>query len=208
MSHKSAPNSKSQYIGHRKLLHSDYSTSVLERPPNEHLVSTIVALHPFNFLYLPRQDMTRRDIVDQHVETSQVIVFTNYCLHSDGANPTSESAIRLIAYMVSHTEDFHGNNAVRYKWTDDTDDAKIKVPYSSEEIVKLKKINVENAKNVEPMHLKQQGWVSRPELEKYTPPMDSLNKKKQGEKRKTRWKNKIKSNCIKLRCAISKGWWN
>ncbi len=50
---KSAPNAKSQYIGHRKLLHPDYLASVLERPPNEPPVSIIVALHPFNFLYLP-----------------------------------------------------------------------------------------------------------------------------------------------------------
>ncbi len=163
---KSAPNAKSQYIGHRKLLHSDYSTSVLERTPNECPVSTIVALHPFNFLYLLRQDMTRRDIV-----------FTNYCLHSGGANLTSETAIWLFAYMVSHTEDFPGNNVVRHNWTDDTDDAKIKAPYNSEEIVKLKKINIENAKNDEPKRLKQGGRVSCPELEKYTPPMDSLNKK-------------------------------
>jgi hypothetical protein len=129
---KSAPNAKSQNIGHIKLLHSDYSASVLEHPPNEHLVSIIVALHPFNFLYLPRQDTTRRDIVDQRVETGQVRVFTNYCLHSGEANPTGESAIRLFAYMVSHTEDFSENNVVRYNWMDDTDDAKIKAPYNSE----------------------------------------------------------------------------
>jgi hypothetical protein len=98
--------------------------------------------------------MTRRDIVDQCVVTGQVIVFTNYCLHSGGANPTGESAIWLFAYMVSHTEDFPGNNLVRYNLTDDTDDAKIKVLYNSEEIVKLKNINIENAKDVELMHLK------------------------------------------------------
>ncbi len=32
---KSTPNAESQYIGHRKLLHSDYLASVLEHPPND-----------------------------------------------------------------------------------------------------------------------------------------------------------------------------
>jgi hypothetical protein len=98
--------------------------------------------------------MTRRDKVDQHVETGQVIMFLNYCLHSSGANLTGESAIWLFAYMVSHTEDFPRKNVVRYYWTDDTDDAKIKAPYNSEEIVELKKFNNENTKNVESMRLK------------------------------------------------------
>jgi hypothetical protein len=43
-------------------LHSDYTADVLKHPPDERLLSIILAVDPFGFQYLPSQEMKRKDI--------------------------------------------------------------------------------------------------------------------------------------------------
>ena len=57
----SVPNAPAQIDGHYGKLHSDYTANVLERPPDERLLSIIVAVDPFGLQYLPSQEMTRKD---------------------------------------------------------------------------------------------------------------------------------------------------
>ncbi len=77
----SAPNALAQFEGHSERLHSDYTADNLEQPSNERPVSTIVAVDPFQFMCLPRQNMTKNDIQKICVNPGETIMFTNTCLH-------------------------------------------------------------------------------------------------------------------------------
>jgi hypothetical protein len=122
----SAPNSPVQIDGHYGKLHYDYTANVLERPPDERLLSIILAVDPFRLQYLPRQEMKRRDIQRLYVNQGKIVMFTNTCLHSGNTNKSDEYRLRLFAYLVSHDEDFLKNEVMLYDWTDDTEDAQIK----------------------------------------------------------------------------------
>jgi hypothetical protein len=102
----SAPNSLMQIDGHYGKLHSDYTADVLERPPDERLLSIIVAVDPFGLQYLPSQEMKRKDIKRLHVNQGKMVMFTNTCLHSGDTNKSDEYRLRLFAYLVSHDKDF------------------------------------------------------------------------------------------------------
>ncbi len=76
----------SQYQGHGYKLHFDYSFSYVELPPTYRLLSVILALDPFDFTYLPHENLTRKDITHLNVPAGHAIFFPSACLHSGGAN--------------------------------------------------------------------------------------------------------------------------
>jgi hypothetical protein len=105
----SAPNSLAQINGHCGKLHSNYTANVLECPPDERLLSIIVAVVPFGLYYFSSQEMKRKDFKRLHVNQGNMVMFTNMCLHSRDTNKSDEYRLRLFAYLVSHDEDFTKN---------------------------------------------------------------------------------------------------
>jgi hypothetical protein len=98
---KSLPNCPSQYEGHNFKFHSDYASKLLKLPPENRLVSVILALDPFDFMYLPHITLTRKDITHLTVPAGHAIMFTNACLHLGGPNNSDSTKICLFAYMAS-----------------------------------------------------------------------------------------------------------
>jgi hypothetical protein len=119
----SAPNAPAQFEGHNERLHSDYTANVLEQSPNERPVSIIVAVDPFQFMYLPTQDMMRKEIQTICVHPGETVIFTNRCLHSGDINNSEEFSLRLFAYLVSNLHDFPANKVMLSEWTDTTENA-------------------------------------------------------------------------------------
>ncbi len=147
----SAPDSPAHIDGHYGKLHSNYTANVLECPPDERLLSIIVAVDPFGLQYLPSQEMKRKDIKRLHVNQDKMFMFTNTCLHSGNTNESDEYRLRLFAYLVSHDEDFPKNEVMLYDWTDNTKDAQIKsaaLPSQKEKIRRINESNVYGQKSV------------------------------------------------------------
>jgi hypothetical protein len=118
---KSMPGAPSQYSTCNYRLHSDYAASVNSRPPHERPVSLMVALDPFEFIYLKNRTDRRRDLITQTIHKGQAISFTNYCLHAGGENKTSQVCYRIFAYMASDSSDIPSGNVFQYYWTGDGD---------------------------------------------------------------------------------------
>jgi hypothetical protein len=118
---KSMPGAPSQYSTCNYRLHSDYAASVNSRPPHERPVSLMVALDPFEFIYLKNRTDRRRDLITQTIHKGQAISFTNYCLHAGGENKTSQVCYRIFAYMASDSSDIPSGNVFHYHWKGDGD---------------------------------------------------------------------------------------
>jgi hypothetical protein len=93
----SAPNAPAQINERYGKLHSDYTTNVLECPPDERPISIIVAVDPFRLQYLPSHEMKRKDIKRLNVNQGEMVMFTNTCLHSGDTNKSDVYRLRLFA---------------------------------------------------------------------------------------------------------------
>jgi len=113
---KSGPGIRSQYEGCGRELHSDYSREVEYEIPDDRPVSMIIALDEFEFVYLQDRNHHREQLRIQKIYPLQMIVFTNYCLHAGGANPSNKECIRIFAYMVSNPAHLPINSISYYKW--------------------------------------------------------------------------------------------
>ena len=91
----------SQYKGHSHRLHSDYSSNYPKFAPAQRPVSVILALDPFDFMYLPHISQRRKDLVHLTVPAGHAVIFTEACLHSGGANDSTKHLFRLFAYIVT-----------------------------------------------------------------------------------------------------------
>ena len=129
---KTLPHCPSQYEGHNNRFHSDYSSNYPEIAPAERPVSVILALDPFEIQYLPHISLTRRDIVHLTVPAGHAIIFTEACLHSGGANTSSNHLYRLFAYMVSSAAHFPVNQVFKYDWKGADDDLDATISYVDE----------------------------------------------------------------------------
>ncbi len=69
----------SQYKGHQNRFHSDYESNYPEIAPAQRPVSVILALDPFDFMYLPHITQKRKDIVHLTVPAGHAIIFTDAC---------------------------------------------------------------------------------------------------------------------------------
>jgi hypothetical protein len=76
------------------------------------------AVEPFQFMYFPTQDVTRRDIQTICVHLGEMVMFTSTCLHSGDMHNSEEFSLRLFAYLVSNLHDFPANKVMLYDWTD------------------------------------------------------------------------------------------
>ncbi len=83
---QSLPKCPSQYKGYKNKLHLDYSSNYPKLSPAQRLVSVILALDPFDFLYLPHISETRKDLVELTVPAGHAIIFADACLHLGGPN--------------------------------------------------------------------------------------------------------------------------
>ncbi len=133
---KSMPGAASQYSRCNLRLHSDYAESVNLRTPNERPVSLMVALDPFEFIYLNSRTDRRSDIITQTVHKGQAIAFTNYCLHAGGENNTPQVCYRLFAYIAKNPNDIPNGGVYHYKWEggDNTEDDVIRIDESAAEV--------------------------------------------------------------------------
>jgi hypothetical protein len=119
---KSMPGAASQYSRCFHRLHCDYDDRVNLRPPHDRPVSLMVALDPFEFLYLKSRNDRRRDLITQVVHPGQAIAFTNYCLHAGGANHTPNEVYRLFAYIASDPHDIPTGRVFQHRWIQEGDD--------------------------------------------------------------------------------------
>ena len=124
---KTAPRAKSQYVGCGETLHADFLDKVHERPPHQRPVSVIVALDPFEFMYLPNRNGPRSSLATTTVEAGHMIAFTSDCLHAGGENKHNKTVYRLFAYMVSKKADFPKNHVRPFLWTSDDPTATISI---------------------------------------------------------------------------------
>jgi hypothetical protein len=83
---KTSPNKISQYKQHYNRLHSDYCVECKEQPPSHRPISILIGLDAFTFMYLPTKYSFKKDIVTTVVAPGQMIIITDDCLHSRGAN--------------------------------------------------------------------------------------------------------------------------
>ncbi len=123
---QSLPNCPSQYKGHESKLHLDYSSNYPKLAPAQRPVSVILALDPFDFIYLPHTSQTRKDLVQLTVPAGHAIIFIDTCLHSVGPNDSPNHQYQLFGYMVSSANQFPTNRVYKYSWkgaTDDLDEA-------------------------------------------------------------------------------------
>jgi hypothetical protein len=65
-------------------------------------------------MYLPTQDILRRYIQTIHVNSGEMVMFTNTSLHSGDMNNFKELSLRLFAYMASNLHDFPENKVMLY----------------------------------------------------------------------------------------------
>lgn len=80
--------------------HVDFLDEVQQRPENQRPVSVIVALNPFEFIYLPDPRVVRSDLKTTTVGAGNMIAFTSECFHAGGENNTRDWVLRLFAYLV------------------------------------------------------------------------------------------------------------
>ena len=113
---KSLPGAESQYSRCFDRLHCDYDDSVNLRAPHDRPVSLMVAIDPFEFIYLKNRTDCRRDIITQAVHRGQAIAFTNYCLHAGWKNNTPNVCYRIFAYMASNVIDIPNGNVFQHAW--------------------------------------------------------------------------------------------
>jgi hypothetical protein len=106
---KTAAHGLSQFKYHRNRLHSDYDDSVYQLPFDERPVSLMVALDPFELMYLPDYRKSNSHIQTLQVQAFNGLCFTNRCLHSGGPNRTDRPVYRLFGYLVSRECDFPSN---------------------------------------------------------------------------------------------------
>ncbi len=95
----------------------------------------IVALNPFEFIYLPDGKRGRSDLATITVDAGQMIAFTSDCFHAGGANKLRQTVYRLFAYMVSNEDDFPGDNVRTTWWTSEEANATLSLedPDASED---------------------------------------------------------------------------
>ena len=129
---KSLPQCPSQYSGHGNHLHSDYSSNFPLLLPEQRPVSVILALDPFDFIYLPHLSQKRKDLVHLTIPAGHAAIFTESCLHSGGANDSSKTLFRLFAYMVSSPDQFPDNRVFKYSWKGADDNMDATIEYSEE----------------------------------------------------------------------------
>ena len=113
---KSMPGATSQYSRCFGRLHCDYDDSVNLRAPHDRPVSLMVAIDPFEIIYLNNRTDCRRDIITQAVHRGQAIAFTNYCLHAGGVNNTPNVCYRLFAYIASNPIDIPSGRVFQHGW--------------------------------------------------------------------------------------------
>ena len=107
------------------MLHSDYDKLHLDIPCHQRLVSIILALNEFKFIYLPHLTLTKKDLITLPVPPGHGIIFTNACLHSGGENESDDVKYCLFAYMASELSHIPHNKVTKYKWSSDNNHAKI-----------------------------------------------------------------------------------
>ncbi len=107
-------NCPSQYKGHESKLHLDYSSNYSELAPAQRPVSVILALDPFDFIYLPHIFQTRKDLVQLTVPAGYAIIFTDACLPLGGPNDSLNHQYPLFGYMVSSANLFPANRVFKY----------------------------------------------------------------------------------------------
>jgi hypothetical protein len=104
-------NAASQYEMSKDTFHTDYSDSVLDRPPKERPMSIIMALDSFSFLLKPTVPITSgREYDEITVEPGQAVAFTYEQLHAGGPHTGTEYIFRLFAYIVCHEADYPINS--------------------------------------------------------------------------------------------------
>jgi hypothetical protein len=119
------PNERSQYLRHEYKLHLDYTVDCKNLPPSQRPISIIVALDPFELIYLPTKLASRRELVRTTIFPGQMVMFTDNCLHSGGSNRTSRKVYRLFAYLASRLKDIPLNGVSKYAFTDNSNNAVI-----------------------------------------------------------------------------------
>ena len=124
------PQCPSQYKGHQNRFHSDYESNYPEIAPAQRPVSVILALDPFDFMYLPHITQKRKDIVHLTVPAGHAVIFTESCMHAGGANDSTKSLYRLFAYMVSSPHHFPTNEVFKYYWNGADNDMDATIAYS------------------------------------------------------------------------------
>jgi len=103
-------NTPSQYEMSKNTFHTDYSDSVLDRPPKERPMSIIMALDSFSFLLKPTiPNSSAREYDEIIVKPGQAVAFTYEQLHAGGQHTGTEYNYRLFAYIVCHKADFPMN---------------------------------------------------------------------------------------------------
>jgi hypothetical protein len=115
---KTSPNKISQYKQHYNRLHSGYYVECKEKPPLHWPISILIGLDAFKFMYLPTKYSFKKEIVTTVVAPGQMIMITDDCLHSGGANLMDDTVYQLFAYMVNHPMDIPTNGVSMYSWTD------------------------------------------------------------------------------------------
>jgi hypothetical protein len=113
-------------------LHSDYSSNYPKFAPAQRPVSVILALDPFDFMYLPHISQRRKDLVHLTVPAGHAFIFTEACLHSGGVNDSTKHLFRLFAYMVSCVDHFPSNQVFKYSWKGADDDMDATIEYTKE----------------------------------------------------------------------------
>jgi hypothetical protein len=98
-----------------------------------------VALDAFRFIYLPTKLAARRELVKMTIFPGQMVMFTDDCLHSGGANKTNLTVYRLFAYLVSRPSDIPLNGVSTYEFSDSSGDAVILDVFNGSESQKQKR---------------------------------------------------------------------
>ena len=107
----------------------DYSSNYPKLSPAQRPVSVILALDPFDFLYLPHISQTRKDLVQLTVPAGCAIIFADACLRLGGLNDSQNNQYWLFGYMVSSANQFPPNKLFRYSWKEATNDMDTSIEY-------------------------------------------------------------------------------
>ncbi len=94
--------------------HSDYSSNYPKFAPAQRQVSVILALDPFDFIYLHHISQRRKDLVHLTVPPRHAVIFTEACLQLGGVNDSTKHLFRLFAYMVRCADHFPTNQVFKY----------------------------------------------------------------------------------------------
>jgi hypothetical protein len=96
-------------------LHCDYHDNVNNRVPEERLMSIILTLNPFYFLYKKNCGGGMSRVIEQHVPSGHAVLFTSGLNHAGGKSVTNEYNYRLFVYIVSDKVDYPSEVATRIK---------------------------------------------------------------------------------------------